>query len=202
MGRSFCYLVFSLPLLLEYLGVAANFAAVALAWRRHIGTWPAGLVGAVLAGITYTQTGLYADAGLQVLFFGQGVYGWVQWHRPVREVPMRRLRAGEWAAVVVGVGAGTAALTTLLDRFTDSTVPLADAFLTALSVAANQLLTRRILDNWPLWVLADVLYVPLFLYKGLQGYAALYVVFIALAAVAWWQWERAYQAEKQASSRR
>lgn len=186
--------------LLEYLGVAANFLAVALAWRRHIGTWPAGLVGAVLAGITYLQTGLYADAGLQVLFFGQGVYGWWSWHRPVREVPMRRLRPAEWAGVVAGIGAGTAALTALLDRFTDSTVPLADAFLTALSVAANQLLTRRIIDNWPLWVLADVLYVPLFLYKDLQGYAGLYVVFIGLAAVAWWQWERAFRRARDEAS--
>ena len=184
--------------LLEYLGVALNFTAVALAWRRHIGTWPAGLAGAVLAGVTYSQTGLYADAGLQVLFFGQGVYGWWSWHRPTREVPMRRLRPAEWAAVTLGVGAGTAALTALLDRFTDSTVPLADGFLTALSVAANQLLTRRIIDNWPLWVLADLLYVPLFLYKGLQGYAALYGVFIGLAAVAWWQWERAYRAARRA----
>ncbi len=183
---------------LEYLGVVFNLLAVVLAWRRRIGTWPAGLVGAVLAGIVFVQTGLYADAGLQVLFFGQGVYGWASWRRPVREVPVRRLRGREWAAVALGVGAGTVALTLVLDRFTDSTVPLADAFLTALSVAANQLLTRRILDNWPLWVLADVLYVPLFLYKGLQGYAGLYVIFILLAVVAWWQWERDFRAEKSA----
>ncbi len=178
---------------LIYGGVAANFAAVALAWRHHIGTWPAGLLGAVLAGILFLQTGLYADAGLQVLYFGQGVYGWMSWRRPVREVPIRRLRAPEWVAVVLGVGVGTAALTALLDHFTDSTVPLADAFLTALSLAANQLLTRRILDNWPLWVLADVLYVPLFLYKGLYAYAALYLVFIGVAAVAWWQWEKEFR---------
>ena len=57
--------------LLEYAGVGFNLLAVALAWRRHIGTWPAGLVGAVLAGVVFGQTGLYADAGLQVLFFGQ-----------------------------------------------------------------------------------------------------------------------------------
>ena len=183
----------SFPTLLEYVGVVLNLLAVVLAWRRHIGTWPAGLLGAVLAGITFVQTGLYADAGLQVLFFGQGVYGWWSWRRPVHEVPLRYLRPREWVAVLFGIGVGTGGLWLVLDRFTDSTVPLADAFLTSLSVAANQLLTRRIVDTWPLWVLADVLYVPLFLYKDLRGYAGLYVVFIGLAAVAWWQWAHIFR---------
>jgi nicotinamide mononucleotide transporter len=182
--------------LLEIAGVAFNLGAVVLAWRRHISTWPVGLVGAVLAGISLTQSGLYADAGLQVLFFGQGLYGWWSWRRPVQEVPIRRLRPAEWGALTVTAAVGTAALAGLLRRTTDSTVPEADALLAVLSVTANQLLTRRILDNWPLWILIDVLYVPLLLHKGLPRYAGLYVVFTGIAIGAWWQWTRAYRAQQ------
>lgn len=185
----------SFPFLLEAAGVVANLAAVVLAWRRNLLTWPVGLVGAVLAGWLLYRTHLYADAALQGLFFAQGVYGWVVWRRPVRALPIRRLSAREWAGLTGFVGLVTAVVGTVLARRTDAAAPHLDTFLTATSVAANQLLTRKIIDNWILWLLVDVLYVGLYAYKGLWGYAGLYAVFIGLAAVAWAEWRRVQAAE-------
>lgn len=178
--------------ILEAAGVAANLAAVVLAARNNWLTWPTGLVGAVLAGWLLYLTKLYADAGLQLLFFAQGIYGWWAWRRPVREVPMRYLKAREWAGLAGIVALVTAGLGTLLARRTDAAAPHLDTFLMATSIAANQLLTRRVIDNWALWVLVDVLYVGLYAYKGLWGYAGLYGVFIVIAALAWRTWRRAY----------
>ncbi|MBC7446980.1 MAG: nicotinamide mononucleotide transporter [Hymenobacteraceae bacterium] len=183
-------MTFSPDFLLEAAGVVANLAAVVLAWRRKILTWPAGLVGAVLAGWLLYRTHLYADAALQILFFAQGVYGWFVWRRPARELPIRALTAREWVLLTALVGTATAVIGTLLARKTDAAAPHLDTFLTATSVVANQLLTRKIIDNWPLWLLVDVLYVGLYAYKGLWGYAGLYVVFIGIAAVAWVEWRR------------
>jgi nicotinamide mononucleotide transporter len=184
-----------LPVILEAVGVLANLAAVAYSVRRNILTWPVGLVGAVTAGWLFSLNRLYADAALQVLFFAQGVYGWWAWRRPVRELPIRRLTSREWTQLIGVVGGGTLALGAGLDHWTNSDVPYSDAFLSVVSVVANGLLTRKIIDNWPLWVLVDVLYVGLFAYKGLWGYAGLYLLFVGMAAYAWAEWRRAHAAE-------
>lgn len=173
--------------------------AVAFSVRRHILTWPIGLIGAVTAGWLFSLNRLYADAALQILFFAQGVYGWWAWNQPVRELPIRRLTPTEWAWLLLAIGLGTGALGAGLDRWTNSDVPYSDAFLSVVSVLANGLLTRKIIDNWPLWVLVDVLYVGLFAYKGLWGYTGLYLLFVGMAAYAWAEWRRAAAAEAAAT---
>ncbi len=181
----------SFAVLLEAAGVVANLGAVVLAWRRQWLTWPVGLVGAVLAGWLLLLTRLYAGVALQGLFFAQGVYGWWAWRRPARELPMRYLRGREWVILGAGIAVTTTLIGTLLARYTDAAAPHLDTFLTVTSVTANHLLVRKVIDNWLLWVLVDVLYVGLYAYEGLWRYAGLYAVFIGLAAVAWVEWRRA-----------
>lgn len=181
----------TLPSSLELAGVAANLGAVVLAWRRSWLTWPVGLVGAVLAAWLFRDQKLYADAALQGLFLAQGLYGWWSWRRPTRDVPLRYLTAREWAALTALTAVATAGIGTVLARRTDAAAPHLDVFLTTVSVVANQLLARRVVDNWALWVLVDVLYVGLYAYKGLWAYAWLYAVFIGIAAAAWADWRRA-----------
>jgi nicotinamide mononucleotide transporter len=180
---------------LEAVGVVANLGAVAYSVRRNVLTWPLGLVGAVTAGWLFALNRIYADAGLQVLFFAQGVYGWWAWRQPVRELPIRYLTSHEWTLLSAAIAGGTLALGAGLDHWTNSDVPYSDAFLSVVSVFANGLLTRKIIDNWPLWVLVDVLYVGLFAYKGIWGYAGLYLLFVGMAAYAWAEWRRTAAAD-------
>jgi len=87
--------------------------------------------------------------------------------------------------------AGTVAFGAFLDATTDSTVPYPDAATTVLSLVAQLLLTRRHIDNWPVWIFGvNVPYIALYLYKGLALTAALQLVFIALSAMGWRRWLR------------
>jgi nicotinamide riboside transporter PnuC len=84
----------------------------------------------------------------------------------------------------------------VLLRFTNSTVPFWDAATTALSLAATWLLTRKLLENWPIWVFGvDLPMIGLYLYKGLHLTAVLYVVFAALALRGWIEWRQRIASE-------
>jgi nicotinamide mononucleotide transporter len=72
-------------------------------------------------------------------------------------------------------------LSTFLDHFTDTDVPHADGFLTAGSLMGQLLLARKKLENWHIWIAVDILYVGLYVYKGLMLTAVLYGVFVLLA---------------------
>jgi nicotinamide mononucleotide transporter len=98
-----------------------------------------------------------------------------------------------FAAVLAAVAWGTGSL---IARHTDASAPHWDAAASATSLAANQLLTRRYIENWLLWIAVDVVYVGLFSWKGLYLSAALYALFLAMAGAGLRRWlqERRAQA--------
>ena len=65
-----------------------------------------------------------------------------------------------------------------------------DALTTALSLAATYGQTKKLLESWWIWILADVIYIPLYIYKGLWLTSGLYAIFMILCVVglrAWWR---------------
>ena len=183
-----------MPSLLEVFAVVTGIATVALAARGHIANWPIGIVSSAVFLVVFLEAGLYADTLLQGLYVVLGFYGWWAWlydgpkrtQLPVSFAP-NRLRLVLALAVLVG----TLGFGAFLDATTDSTVPYPDAATTVLSLVAQLLLTRRHIDNWPVWIFGvNVPYIALYLYKGLALTAALQLVFIALSAMGWRRWLR------------
>ena len=82
-----------------------------------------------------------------------------------------------------------------LARFTDSTVPGWDGLTTALSLAATYGQARKLLESWWLWILADLVYIPLYIYKGLVLTSVLYFVFLLLCVFGLREWTRNLTAE-------
>jgi nicotinamide mononucleotide transporter len=77
-----------------------------------------------------------------------------------------------------------------LKHFTDTDVPWWDAFPTAVSVVAQFLLGRKLIENWLMWIVVNVVSVGLFAFKGLWLTALLYVLFIGLSVVGLRAWQR------------
>jgi nicotinamide mononucleotide transporter len=181
--------------LLEYLAFALGVVNVALIVRRSIWNYAFG-IGSVSAASLVLFTGrLYAEAGLQLFFVVVNVYGWVKWsaarHESGGRIVVRTMTAADrlaWSAVIVALGL---ALGWVLDRFTDSPQPYADALITSASIAAQILLALRRLENWILWILVDLAAVPLYLSRGLEPLAALYAIFLLLSVAGLVAWQRA-----------
>lgn len=175
--------------------VAALFGVVGvyLSVRQNVWNWPVGIVNVALYVVVFYQARLYADMGLQVIYIVLALYGWYQWlyggpgrtTLPVtRAVPRQLLlaiSAGALGAWVIGE---------LLARYTDASLPYLDAALTSASLVAQWMATRKLLENWLLWIAADVVYIGMFIYKRLYPTAALYAVFTALAIWGYVQWKR------------
>ena len=79
----------------------------------------------------------------------------------------------------------------LLRRYTNSTVPVWDSLITALSLVAQYMMTRKWIENWAVWILANCLSVGLLITKGLYVASALYAVYQVLCIMGWVEWRRA-----------
>ncbi|MBO2446394.1 nicotinamide mononucleotide transporter [Actinomadura barringtoniae] len=177
----------------ELLGFATGAANVALVVRQHILNWPLGIANVVLLGLIFLDSGLYADASLQVVYVVLQVYGWWAWLHGgtdrTAEV-VRRTGRSEWAAIAVAGFAATAVMYWVLVNWTASTVPFWDALTTAISLAATYGQCRKLVESWWLWIAADLIYIPLYSYKELYLTSALYVVFLALCVAGLVAWRR------------
>lgn len=176
---------------LEVTGFATAAICVWLMARGHVWTWPFGIVSNLAYGALFFEARLYADMVLQGLFIVIALHGWRVWTGGGMAAvpPVRRVGGQEWAALLVLVPVVTLAVREILLRV-NGAAPLFDALTTALSLAAQYLASRKRLENWLLWIVADVIYIPLYLSRALPLTAFLYAGFLVMCVIGWRQWRR------------
>ena len=178
----------------ELFGFVTGAACVALLVRQNIWNWPLGILNNLTFIVLFYRTGLYADVGLQVFYIAISVYGWWHWLHGGRDhgaLTVSRVRPTTALLLAGAVVATTALLTWLLRHYTNSTVPVLDSLITALSLVAQFMMTRKWIENWPVWILANCISVGLLTYKGLYVTSALYLVYQVLCIMGWRQWRAA-----------
>ena len=170
----------------EVLGFVSGAACVWLATRQNVWNFPVGIANNLLFLWLFAHTGLYANAGLQVVYVALAVLGWVWWVRGGAD--RRGARRHPDAAVGVAGRRGrasslaTVGLTVLLSATAGSAAPFWDALTTSSSLVAQVMLGRKWLGSWAVWIGTDVVLVGLYASQGLVLTAVLYAGFIGLCA--------------------
>lgn len=190
---------------IELIGALIGFACVVLTIRQHIACWPVGLVQVILYLYIFFDARLYSDAALQAIYVPMQIYGWWAWlhggkerselhvSEPAGAIMMR------WIAVCV---VGTGVLGWVMRSYTNASAPFVDACAAVTSLVAQWLMSRKVLQSWLLWIFVDVVSVGLYLYKELYPTAALYAIYLVLAAMGYLQWRKSMltQARTESSS--
>lgn len=184
--------------MIEQWAAAFGIIAVYLSARENILSWPTALVNVGLYTIVFREQRLYADMGLQVVYFVLSLYGWYEWlFGGAQRTPLRVTRLTRRLGLTLGLLNVVAwvALASWLERSTDAALPWLDALLSTTSLCAQFLMTRKVLENWIVWIVLDLVYVPMFLSRGMTTTAILYAVFLVLAVMGWRSWRRSWHSE-------
>ena len=188
---------------LELVSTLFGIVSVYLSARENVWSWPTAILNVSLSVPVYYAARLYSDMGLQVVYAILSVYGWYEWLHGgenrgalhVSRTPRRLVPLLVAIAVVVALALGT-----LTDRLTNADLPYLDASLTAASLVAQWMMTRKLVESWLVWIAVDVVYVPLLLVKGIPLYAVLYTIFLGLAVKGWIEWRRSLRARAAAAA--
>jgi len=186
----------------EWIAVAFGIVSVYLSVRENIWSWPTAIVNVSLYVYIFLHARLYGDMGLQVFYICISFYGWWNWlYGGANHSELHVTRLSRRAALVFPVvfAAGAFVLGPFLREKTNAALPYADASLTVASLIAQYLMTRKVVENWAIWVAADVGYIAMYIFKGLYPTAFLYAVFLVLAAMGYVQWRRTYLQSRGAS---
>ena len=186
---------------LELVAVLFGVVSVFLSVRENIWSWPTALVNVALYFVLFYETGLYSDMWLQAVYFGLSIYGWYEWlhggaGRTALTVTRTPLRL--WGILAVIGTAFWAADGAVMARAAGSALPHLDAATATVSLAAQYLMTRKLLENWALWIAVDLVYVGMFIYKGLYLTAGNYAIYLVLAVLGHLAWRRSLAASAEA----
>jgi nicotinamide mononucleotide transporter len=169
---------------LEQVATVLGVVGVWLAMRENLWNFPVGLVQVAIFGWVCFEGKLYSETVLQAVFFVALIYGWWHWTRGGREqqpLAVQRLAARESAAWIAGTLVLWVAWGWGMARFTDAALPWWDGFVFASSVASQWLQSRKALENWVGWIVANTVAVGVFWAKGYYWFAVLYLLFWLMA---------------------
>lgn len=181
----------------EILGVIFSILYLYFSIRQNILLWPMGIASAVLYMVVFFQSKFYADMGLNGYYVVISVYGWVLWKRGKEGhdsgLPVSRLGKKNAGILLLITAAAFVGIGMVLKEYTDSPIPYWDAFTTAVSFTATWMLARKILENWILWIIVDLVSMGLYLYRGLYPTLLLFGIYTTMAVIGYYRWLRSYQ---------
>jgi nicotinamide mononucleotide transporter len=177
-------------LFLEILGASTGIAGVWLTAKEHPSCFPLGLISVATTFLLLNEQGFYANALLQIVFAALLIAGWYQWirKREYGKLVVSELKKSNSVAIfIITLGAGilTARYFATLQG---SQSPYLDGITACLSITAQWLVAKKKIENWILWIVANTIYIGMYLTSAMYIYAALYAVYLFLAINGWQSW--------------
>lgn len=184
----------------EITGVVFGLACVWLTAKQSIWSWPLGIINVSAFVATFYNARLYPDMWLHIVYLLMGIYGWAKWGmgsiklgEPDKKLAITRIQDNEiiawcwvWPFSIIAMGH-------FFETHTRSAAPYVDSAITVFSLIANYLLCRKILENWLIWMIVDVIAISLYTYKGLYLTAGLYMVYLIICVIGYKTWKKELQ---------
>lgn len=180
----------------EVIGVSFGLISVYLTVKQNIISWPAGIISVIAFAILFFKIKLYADMGLQIFYVITGFYGWYLWKyggAGKTELKVRILDNTRRLKILLIFVPSVLVMSLYLKTYTDASLPIWDSLASTLSLFAQILLMKKILENWACWILVDIMSIAIYIYKGVYLTAGLYFVFLILASAGFIEWYRSYK---------
>jgi nicotinamide mononucleotide transporter len=177
---------------LEIAAALVTLANVWLATYENMWTWPTGIGSVVLYAIFFFQQRLYGNAFLQLIFFIMTLHGWYEWLRGGvnhSRLRVRRASRRQWIGTMTAALLLTPVIVWILRRFSGS-APILDGLTTAFSISAQWMLNEKLLENWWVWFVVDIVTVRMLMFSHSYITAGLYSLLGLLCVKGIIDWRR------------
>ena len=187
---------------MEYFDVLTGLLYLFLEIKQHRAMWVVGFLTSLVYVFVFFFSKIYADMGLNIYYVAISVYGFLQWSKnraceksemptvPQDSIIYRRLTPRLFIGVSAAITVLFFLIYIILNDFTDSPIPMGDAFTTAVGIVATWMVARRIMEHWLFWIVANGVSVYLYFGRELYPTMFLYICYTVLAAIGLYTWKK------------
>ncbi len=185
---------------LELFAATMGVISVWYARKENILVFPIGIINVLIYIYICFAARLYANAGINVVYFISNAYGWYLWGRTDENQTKLKIshnttlqNIASWASIIVIYIAALFVLR-YANRtdvgYLESNLPYIDSFNTAFFLVATILMAFKKVENWIFWTVGNIVSIPIYISQGLYFTAAQYTIFLVLALLGWIEWNK------------
>ncbi len=178
---------------LDMLTTILGLIYIWLEYRASIALWIVGIIMPALDIYLYWQHGLYGDSGMACYYTAAAIYGYIVWKwgtSEKKELPITHMPLKKYLPTTVFFLAAWLITYYVLITWTNSTVPVLDAFTNALSFVGLWALARKYIEQWFFWIAVDAVCCVLYVQKGIPFKAGLYGLYVVIAIAGYFKWKQ------------
>ena len=188
---------------MNYLELFAALLGIVSVWyarKENILVFPIGIANVLIYVYICLEARLYANAGINAVYFLSNTYGWFMLSRKSENNERLQITSNtkkqnwlSWISIVIIYFIVLYILRQVNQNDTDylqSYVPYVDSFNTAFFLVATILMAVKKVENWLFWIIGDAVSIPIYLSQGLYFTSGQYIVFLVLAILGYRDWKR------------
>ncbi len=144
--------------ILEAIAVIFGIMSVWFAKKENILVYPTGIVSVLIYIYICFFAKLYADMGINFVYFIMSIYGWYMWSRKDAEkfvLPISWCKKKDHLISALMLIGFFISLSYFLTNYTDSNVPIIDSLTTSIFIVGMWLMARKKIENWIYWIIGE-----------------------------------------------
>ena len=186
--------------IIELVAVVFGVLSVWYAHKENIWVFPFGIINVLIYIYICISSQLYANAGINVVYFLTNVYGWYNWSRTnddqeslqiSRNTLLQNMLWFFGALVLYGITVWILRTVNQDDpEYLNSILPWIDGMNTSFFLCATILMTVKKIENWWFWIAGNVLSIPVYFSQGLYFTSLQYAIFLVIAIMGLKEWNK------------
>lgn len=191
-------------IVLEAIVLVTGIASVWFAKKENILVYPTGLVATVITVYLFYKDDLLGDMMMNFYWSAMSIYGWWNWSRMKNDktvVQISRTTKNE-KSIGIAFFLGTMIINYGVYKAFDVVIEPSnyiDIFTSGIFFTAMWYMALKKLENWTLWIIADLITIPLYAYRGWGMLSLQYIIFTIIAIQAYIAWKKSLDSNRQTS---
>lgn len=182
-------------IILEAIAFVFGIASVWFAKKANILVYPTGIICTVITVYILYVSEYFGDMMMNFYYSVMSIYGWWNWSRKKDNktiVPISRTNKKE-KQIGILFFVLTMIITFLVYKVYeyDMQIPnYIDVVTSGIFFTAMWYMANKKLENWTLWIIANLITIPLYAYRGLGMLSLQYIIFTILAIQGYIEWKK------------
>ena len=192
----------SLDIIIEIIVFFFGIISVWYAKKENILVFPTGLIATILSTYLLYKVGYFADMTINAYFSIMSIYGWVNWSKTKNDVAVYQISRTNQKQKIIGVILFLVTIVVMYGVYQLFDQPILkenyiDMFTSGLFFTGMWFMAIKKIENWTLWIIADLISIPLYGYRGLGILSLQFLIFTVLAVMAYIEWHKIIKTNEQ-----